>query len=88
MSASDLAASVPQSGHSYAMAHAASTLNPAAALNELFGGMTQVLAPWKPLLRSMYHAHAHVNAHTNMHMLTQTPYRIQENFVIHNKCMK
>ena len=26
--------------------------------------------------------------HTNMHMLTQTPYRIQKNFIIHNKCMK
>ncbi|KAL8565467.1 hypothetical protein ACOMHN_049444 [Nucella lapillus] len=41
-SASDLASSVSQAGHSYAMAHAASALSPAAALNELFGGMTQV----------------------------------------------
>ncbi|KAK7112412.1 hypothetical protein V1264_011876 [Littorina saxatilis] len=42
MGASDLAASVPHSGHGYAMAHAAATLTPAAALTELFGGMTQV----------------------------------------------
>ncbi|XP_076452447.1 presequence protease, mitochondrial-like isoform X2 [Babylonia areolata] len=41
-SASDLASSVPQAGHHYAMSYAASSLSPAAALTELFGGMSQV----------------------------------------------
>ena len=54
MSASDLAASVPQAGHNYAMAYAASTLSPAAALNELFGGMTQVLVRRKCLIEESH----------------------------------
>ncbi|KAK7507320.1 hypothetical protein BaRGS_00001255 [Batillaria attramentaria] len=42
MSASDLASSVPHAGHNYAMTHSASSLTPAAALGEMFGGMSQV----------------------------------------------
>lgn len=42
MSASDLASSVSQAGHNFAMIRSASSLTPAAALGELFGGMSQV----------------------------------------------
>ena len=42
MTATDLANSVIQAGHQYAMGHAASSLLPSAQLGELFGGMTQV----------------------------------------------
>ena len=42
MSAADLANGVSDSGHAYAMGHAASSLNPAAALKETMGGLAQV----------------------------------------------
>ena len=42
MSASALAMSVADSGHTYAMSAAAATMNPAAELAEIFGGLTQV----------------------------------------------
>jgi len=42
MGAAELAASLPQSGHSYAMTHSASSLNPAAHAREVFSGVTQV----------------------------------------------
>lgn len=42
MTASELAASVSEAGHKYALAHSASSLNSAAALEELFSGMSQV----------------------------------------------
>ena len=42
MSASELAASLSNAGHRYAMSHSASTLSPASRLNEQFSGMTQV----------------------------------------------
>ncbi|WAR10315.1 CYM1-like protein [Mya arenaria] len=42
MAAADLAAGIPQAGHSYAMTHSASSLNPAAQVNEMFSGVSQV----------------------------------------------
>ena len=42
MSASALAMSVADNGHIYAMSAAAATMNPAAELAEIFGGLTQV----------------------------------------------
>ena len=42
MSASELAAMIAHAGHSYAMTHSASTLNPTAKQIETFSGITQV----------------------------------------------
>ena len=42
MEASSLATVVSSSGHSYAMAAAASTLSSAAMISEKYGGLTQV----------------------------------------------
>ncbi len=44
MCASELASSLADQGHSYAMSHAASSLSPQAALSEQLGGITQVCA--------------------------------------------
>ena len=41
--ANDLAMSVPQSGHMYAMSAAAKSLSPAAQQAELFSGLSQVI---------------------------------------------
>lgn len=42
MTASDLAMSLANSGHKYAMTHASSSLTPAAQRSEQFTGLTQV----------------------------------------------
>lgn len=42
MAASDMASSLSNSGHSYAMKHSSAGLSPAAQLSETFGGVTQV----------------------------------------------
>ena len=42
MLAADLSNSIAQSGHSYAMSLASSSLTPAAKLGEMFGGLSQV----------------------------------------------
>ncbi len=41
--ASDLAMSIVDSGHSYAVGLASSSLTPSARLNEILGGLNQVL---------------------------------------------
>ena len=41
--ASDLAMSIVDSGHSYAMGLASSSLTPSARLNEILGGLNQVV---------------------------------------------
>jgi Zn-dependent M16 (insulinase) family peptidase len=42
MSAADMAGSISNSGHSYALSHCSSRLNAASNLSEILGGMTQV----------------------------------------------
>ena len=46
MYASNMATSIADSGHLYAMMSSASSLSPAAQLSETFNGMTQVNFPW------------------------------------------
>ena len=42
MRASELAMSIPDMGHAYAMKHAGSSLSPVGRIQEICGGMTQV----------------------------------------------
>jgi Zn-dependent M16 (insulinase) family peptidase len=42
MSAADMAGSISNRGHSYALSHCSSRLNAASNLSEILGGMTQV----------------------------------------------
>ena len=55
MAATNMAMSIANAGHSFAMAASARDLSPAAHLSELFGGITQVrpLAVMKLLIRSV-----------------------------------